>query len=426
MVLQISLVAIAIAVALAVFLRYMRASVGLALVGAAIVGTLAAGYGIPLRRFAEGASAYLYFNLVVIMAGMLVTMLRDHGLLKVIIGDIVRLLHRRPYLLLIGLGFATMLPGALTGSGTVGVIAMGGLVGPILATLGLSTRRIAAVVGISGVLSLVAPPVNMYGMIMAAGLNMPYQDTLVPSLWVTLFLGIVCLLWIGWGRLRPSDDLTKWTDNLPTSFERVQAYIPLLVVFALIVAGRVFPHGMPAIGLPGIFVIGVLLLGALRRNVGELQVAASRTMEEMLPILGIMTGIGVLVQVLSLTGVKGLLVTGIMILPLALAYVSLFVVLPFAGSVLAFGSAAVFGLPFLWANAGIDPRISIVGLSLAIAIGAVIPPTALVGRFTVTSVGYKGNYMSFIKAVAAPALFVSGVGILIAAYANQLTFLLGG
>src|SRR5690606_2234931 len=133
--------------------------------------------------------------------------------------------------------------------------------------------------------------------------------------------------------------------------------------FALIIAGRVFPHQMPAIGLPGVFAIGVVLLALLRRNVRELHEASLRTMEEMLPILGIMTGIGVLVQVLSLTGVKGLLVTGIMILPLAWAYASFYLLLPLAGSILAFGSAAVFGLPFLWANAGIDPRISIVGLS---------------------------------------------------------------
>lgn len=426
MVLQITIVAVAIAVALALLLRYTKSAVGIALVGAAVVGALVGGYGVPLRRFAEGASAYLYFNLVVIVAGILVTLLRDHGLLEVIIGDIVRLLHRRPYMLLIGLGFATMLPGALTGSGTVGALAMGGLVGPILATLGLNTRQIAAVVGVSGLLSLVAPPVNMYGMIMAAGLNMPYQDTLTPALWITLFLEIICLLWIAWGKLRPSDDLHRWTETMPTGTERAQAYLPLGVIFALIIAGRVFPHQMPAIGLPGVFAIGVVLLALLRRNVRELHEASLRTMEEMLPILGIMTGIGVLVQVLSLTGVKGLLVTGIMILPLAWAYASFYLLLPLAGSILAFGSAAVFGLPFLWANAGIDPRISIVGLSLAISIGAMIPPTALVGRFTLSSVGYEGSYMSFIRSVAGPVLFINAVGILVAAYANQLTFLLGG
>lgn len=426
MVLQISLVAVAIGIALAVFLRYMKASVGLALAGAAVVGTLVSGYGLPLRRFAEGATAYLYFNLVVIVAGILITLLRDHGLLKVIIGDIVRLLHRRPYLLLIGLGFATMLPGALTGSGTVGVLAMGGLVGPILATLGLNTRQIAAVVGVSGVLSLVAPPVNVYGMIMSAGLNMPYQDTLVPALWITLGLEVICLLWIAWGKLKPSDDLQQWTEEFPTSSERAQAYLPLGVIFALVIASRLFPLTMPPLGLPGIFVVGVLLLVLLRRNVKELHEASLRTMDEMLPILGIMTGIGVLVQVLSLTGVKGLLVTGIMVLPLALAYASFYVLLPLAGSILAFGAAAVFGLPFLWANAGIDPRISIVGLSLAISIGAMIPPTALVGRFALSSVGYEGSYMSFARSVAAPVLLINAVGILVAVYANQLTFLLGG
>ncbi len=82
-----------------------------------------------------------------------------------------------------------------------------------------------------------------------------------------------------------------------------------------------------------------------------------------------MVAVGILVQVMSLTGVKGLFVTVILILPAILLYVGLFAVLPFAGTFLAFGAAAVFGLPYMWASLGRDPIIAICGLTLSIAIG---------------------------------------------------------
>ncbi len=127
-------------------------------------------------------------------------------------------------------------------------------------------------------------------------------------------------------------------------------------------------------GLPLIFVIGIAVayLCGARVNLWE---SFTNSFDVLVPIVGIMVAVGILVQVMSLTGgVKGLFVTVILILPAILLYVGLFAVLPFAGTFLAFGAAAVFGLPYMWASLGRDPIIAICGLTLSIAIGAMIPP----------------------------------------------------
>ena len=67
-----------------------------------------------------------------------------------------------------------LIPGALTGAGVVSVLVVGGLVAAVLRLMGLAEERVAAFVFMLGILSAVAPPINVWAMLMAAGANMPY------------------------------------------------------------------------------------------------------------------------------------------------------------------------------------------------------------------------------------------------------------
>jgi len=420
---------VALCVMVVVFIIAMRAlkmPATLAMILAAIAGAVAGGYGVPLRRLAEGSTAYIPFLLIVVTAGIFMDVLKECGGLNVLVRDITQTFYKAPFILLLMLTIVIMFPGAITGSGTVAVLATGGIVGPLLTGMGIPPVDVAAFVALAGVLSLIAPPVNVYAMVMAAGINLPYSGfekplaimTIVPAILIVVFFG---MRWLK-GPLDPKKIL-KEIPSVPAGATRAAAYVPIIVVIALMVASRAFPLAMPNLGLPLIFVIGTAaayLCGA-RVNIWK---SFTNSIEVLLPIIGIMTAVGILVQMMSLTGVKGLFVTAILTLPALLLYIGLYAVLPFAGTFLAFGAAAVFGLPYMWASLGRDPIIAICGLSLSISLGAMIPPTALVGKFAVSSVGYDGGYSTFMKRSRLAMLLLNLAGILTVYFANSLTFLL--
>ena len=61
--------------------------------------------------------------------------------------------------------------------------------------------------------------------------------------------------------------------------------------------------------------------------------------------------------------------------------------------------------------------------SLLFALGDCLPPSRIVGRTAIETVGYRGSYASFLKATAVPwvVMGVTAVGMLI--FANRLSFL---
>jgi TRAP-type C4-dicarboxylate transport system permease large subunit len=408
-----------------VAMRFAKVPAALAMIVAAVAGSIAAGYGVPIRRLAEGSTAYLHFLLIVIAAGVFMDLLRESGGLNILVRDITRAFYRIPFLLLLLLTLVVIFPGAITGSGTVAVLATGGIVGPVLAGMGIPHVDIAAFVALAGILSLIAPPVNVYAMVMAAGINVPYSGFFKPLAILTMVPAILIVLVIGRHRTRGflnPDEVLKDIPPVPKGASRLAVYVPIATVISLMVATRVFPLHVPNFGLPLIFVIGIAVCYLCGVRVNLIR-SFSSSMDTLLPIIGIMTAVGVLVQIMSLTGVKGLFVTVILTLPALLLYPGLFAMLPLGGTFLAFGGAAVFGLPYLWASLGRDQIIAITGLSLCISLGAMIPPTALVGKFAVSSVEYDGGYSRFLKRCAIPLLLLDLAGILVVYFANSLKFL---
>lgn len=413
-------------VAFIVSMRFLKMPTTIAMTVAALAGAVAGGFGVPIRRLAEGSTAYIPFLLIVVSAAIFMDVLKESGGLNILVRDLTHAFYKTPFLLLLMLALVIIFPGAITGSGTVAVLATGGVVGPLLMGMGIPAVDVAVFVALSGVLSLIAPPVNVYAMVIAAGLNLPYAGFFKPLAIFTIVPAIFVVIAFGRRWIKGPVDIEKVLKEIPeipAGAKRVAVYVPLVAIIGLMVAARVFPHSMPNLGLPLIFVIGIAVayLCGARVNLWE---SFTNSFDVLVPIVGIMVAVGILVQVMSLTGVKGLFVTVILILPAILLYVGLFAVLPFAGTFLAFGAAAVFGLPYMWASLGRDPIIAICGLTLSIAIGAMIPPTALVGKFAVTSVGYEGSYAAFMKRSRMALLLLNLLGILTVYFANNLTFLL--
>src|SRR5512137_164796 len=133
-------------VAVYVVVRALRLTTELSMFAAALAGALVAGEGIPARHIAEGAATYLDINLIFVTATLFMNLLRESGGVAFVVRRILTRFHRSRLLLLILLPLVLLIPGALTGAGSVTVLIMGGMVGVVLSYMGISKVRVAALV----------------------------------------------------------------------------------------------------------------------------------------------------------------------------------------------------------------------------------------------------------------------------------------
>ena len=150
-------------------------------------------------------------------------------------------------------------------------------------------------------------------------------------------------------------------------------------------------------------------------------------MEQLLPLIGTLTCVGVLVQIMTLTGVRGLLAVTAVTLPVAVVFATLFVVLPVSEAVLMWGAAPVLGVPLilLFNNIGLNPIVALAGMSVIWPLGDALPPTAIIGRLTVEVVGFKEGYGRFLRACIVPGILIMVVGTLMVIFSARLSFLTG-
>jgi CitMHS family citrate-Mg2+:H+ or citrate-Ca2+:H+ symporter len=200
---------------------------------------------------------------------------------------------------------------------------------------------------------------------------------------------------------------------------------PFLVFFALVAAGRVWPFAFPILGLPLIFAAAAVvttLLSPVRLPVLEI---ARRTVHQLLPLIGTLTCAGILVQIMTLTGVRGLIAITVVTLPLLAVILTLFLTLPVSEAVLMWGAAPVLGVPLvlLFNTLNMNPVVALAGMSIIWPLGDAIPPTAIIGRLTVETVGLRESYGRFLRACLVPAVLIVVVGTLMVFFSKKLAFL---
>ncbi len=415
-------------VAVYVAAKFFKLSTELSMFAAALGGALAGGFGLPSRHIAEGAMTYLDINLIFITATLFMNILKESGGVAFSVRGILIRFHKSRTLLVILLTVLLLLPGALTGAGSVTVLITGGMVAVVLETMGVSRVRTAAIVFIIAGLSAAAPPVSLWAMMTAAGVNMPYVGFFWPLLIPCVLLSLITIFLLAW---KGEDiDLEKALAELPEPPERMgwgKVFLPLLVFGALVFIGRKWPHDTPILGLPLMFAAAAgtsFFLSPVRLDFLKI---SRETLKQLLPLIATLTCVGVLVQIMTLTGVRGLLAVTAVTLPVAVVFATLFLVLPVSEAVLMWGSAPVLGVPLvlLFNNIGLDPIIALAGMSVIWPLGDALPPTAIIGRLTVDVVGYKDKYTDFLKACLVPGIIIMVVGTLMVIYSDRLAFLTG-
>jgi hypothetical protein len=294
--------------------------------------------------------------------------------------------------------------------------------------MGISRVRTVAIVFIIAGLSAAAPPVSLWAMLTAAGVNMPYIGFFMPLLVPCVVAALFTIFFLG--RRSGEIDLEAALRELPVPPERMswlRVALPFVVFVLLIVIGRAWPYDTPVVGLPLMFLCAAVTSYVLSPIRLDFLRISRETIEQLLPLIGTLTCVGVLVQIMTLTGVRGLLAVTTVTLSVALVFATLFIVLPVSEAVLMWGAAPVIGVPLvlLFNTIGLNPIVALAGMSVIWPLGDALPPTAIIGRLTVDVVGYKDAYAKFLRSCVVPAVVIMIIGTLMVIFSSELSFLTG-
>jgi GntP family gluconate:H+ symporter len=393
----------------------LKLPIGVSLAFSALSGAILGGEGVALRHLIEGSFSYFDTILIIVTAMIFMKVLQDSGILDTITSILLRAFYKRKFPLLLTVMFIVMFPGMITGSSTTAVLSTGALVAPVLMKLGLHRVKTAALIAMGGILGMIAPPVNILVMIMGAGVDMPYVGVTVPLLIIVIPLAVFISLWIGYKDTKIIE-YEEMEAILPPSYARqygFRLYLPLLIVFLLMIGQGLLSKIMPDLGIPAIFFLGSLV-GIFCGRPFNFFKATQEAVQEAMPILCILAGVGMFIQIMTLTGSRGWAVIFFLSLPPVFLYLGIALSMPLFGAVSAFGSASILGVPFILAMIEKNAVLTSSALSAVAGLGDLMPPTALAGIFAAQVVGEK-NYFRVLRYCLVPALseLILGIGILL-------------
>ena len=396
--------------------------VSLSMVLASVAGAIAGGQGLALRHLVEGMFAYVDTIMVIATAMIFMKVIQESGALDAIASLIIQRFHKVPALMLIFIMVIIMFPGMITGSSTASVLSAGSIMAPVLMLMGVPVLETACILALGGVLGMIAPPTNIPAMIIGAGIDIPYSGFGLPLTMLTFPLAFLFVLMFGYKYVKNMNYVEVEAKLNTDSRERFgfKVYIPLLLAIVLMVLNKAVP-AIPDIGMPLVFLISAVV-GCFTGYKFNFFKAAKESVHSALPVMGILMGVGMFIQVMTLTGVRGLIVTSCLSLPSFARYLALAIFMPAFGAISSFGSASVLGVPFLLSFLAKDQIIVAAALSLVASLGDMVPPTALAGIFAAKVVGME-NYTPILKKCLIPCLIVVIWAILFIVFADQLSFL---
>lgn len=384
-----------------------------------------------LRHLVEGAGTYFDVCLTFLTATFFMTLYKESGGVAFIVRKIVQTFHKHRIICLILLTFVMLVPGAVTGSGATTVLTVGALVGAVLMAMGVPEDRRVALIFILAAMSAACPPINLWAMMAAAGANMPYVGFALPLAVLSIVGALFATFYLaGRGKAVDLDQAMAELPEPPEGWNGLRAAVPFVVLIGLILAGRIWPFAMPTVGLPLTFMLSAasVLIISPKRKLNVIEVAGT-TVHNLLGLVGIMVVVGMLNQIMTLTGARGLLSLAVVTLPLGVLYASLWLILPVSEGVLQYAVAPLFGVPLimLFNMLGLDPVIALSTWAVMWPLGDCLPPTAVVGRAAVMELDYKGNYYSgFVKTALVPMLVILAMCTVVMIFSKEIGMFIGG
>jgi len=392
-------------------LAALRLPISIALLFSSIVGAVISDT-FSISRLVEGAFGYFDAILIIATAMIFMNSIKESGLLKDAADVITFSFRRYPRTLLIMMTLFIMSAGMITGSSTAAVLTTGAIAFPVLTSLGLDRKTSGALIAMSSIFGMIAPPVNIPVMIIGQGVDMPYIGFTYPLLWLTVPLALLTALLLAGRNVKLVE--IKVRKKKP----QLILYIPflLLIVLNILDALRI-----TSFGLSLMFIICALSANLTAKKFNFFKTSI-KALSEALPILSILAGVGMFIEVMTMSGVRGFIVSSLISIPTPLLYITIGIGIPAFGAVSSFGAASVLGVPFLLAFLGGNDIIVASALSLVAGLGDMVPPTALAGIFASHVVGEK-NYFVILKKSFAILVLVAVFGVTTVAFSRTLSVL---
>lgn len=211
-------------------------------------------------------------------------------------------------------------------------------------------------------------------------------------IFAVLYVGIVIVMLLG----RPycaEINLEELQQDEDIKFDVVKelnltVLIPILVLVILFVLQNLFPMVIGRLGTPLLFVIAFIFTIFFGRKHDTIKVLKEGT-KSSISAMGLLIGVGMFVQVMTLTGARALFVFNVITIPNPWQYVAIAIALPLFGGISAFGSASILGGPFVMSLLAYNEIIVASALSFFAALGEFLPPTAMSATFAAEKVDDK-------------------------------------
>ncbi len=217
---------------------------------------------LPLRHIAEGSATYIDLILIFFFATFFMNIIKESGGLTLMAKGILSVSKFRPLALLL-IMVLMLIPGAITGAGSVSVLVAGSTAALVLSKIGVSKDRIAAMIFFLAGLAAVCPPVSIWAMLICGGTGVPYVGFELPLLWPVLACGLFVSLWLGLRKTAEQSDAEE-LPKVPHGMNALRLAIPFAVLVVLFMAPRLVKFVIPTLGLPLVFLISARRCTALR------------------------------------------------------------------------------------------------------------------------------------------------------------------
>jgi len=400
----------------------VKLPVSVSMLAASFITLVVSGNGLEIRHLVEGSFSFLDTFLVIVSAMIFMRFMTENGGLDALTVVIIKYFRSVPVLLLPMLMIFAMFPGMITGSSTASVLTAGAIVAPVLMTLGVPRTITGAFIAMAGVLGMIAPPVNLPVMIIGGGIDMPYVGFTLPLLLLTfplaiffsLYFGIKYVKKVSWEEVSIKINLKSYEDH------GILLFIPILALVVLMILGQLFPM-IFSLGLPLTFLLSAVPTLFIGKKF-NLLLTAKNAVNDVLPVLGILAGVGMIIQVMTLTGIRGFIVVNSLsaiAVSSAFFYLIIVITIPLFGSISAFGASSVLGVPFILALLGQDQIIVAAALALIAGLGDFMPPTALAAIFAAQVIEEK-KYSRVLKHLIIPGVIIAAYGLAFIIFSRQI------
>lgn len=402
--------------AISVFVLKMPAGVSLIL--AAVVGGLVDGHGIPVRQLVEGGFGFMEAIMIIATAMIFMKIMESSGVLALISLWIIKTFYKKPSILIIVIVLFVMFPGMLTGLSSTCVLTTGILVAPVLLAIGIPRLATGSLIAMAAVFGEVAPPISIPVMIIGGGVDMPYIGFTIPLLLVSLPAALFTAIYFRVRFVKKIDlDMVLEKLNIVENGNRgFKLYIPLIFVIGYMISEIIFHKYLLHLGVPLIFTIGSVL-GIIISPKTKIIKVSGEALRMALPVIVILVGVGMFLQILTLTGVRGYLAISALQLPDAVKYMAA-AVMPFMGS--AYASASVIGVPLVYVFIGKSAVVVTASLVMMAALGDLMPPPSLLCAYAAQTVGVK-NHFKILKQSIIPIIFSMFVAIIVLIFAEDIS-----